>query len=345
VSKPNLVVRNDDLTMTARDLARIIAQSSAVFDRGGPAKVTCSPNSVIPQVQQLTPDRVVIEAHALARPVAGDVPVTLPHRAARLYLALDEWGLRPLNGLTTAPLLFQDGSLRLAEGYDAQTGLWCASVPHIELHAAPNLEEAKAALAVLRRAFRTFSFADAPRLTDSSGVEMVDLSKPAAQDESAFLCGLLTAICRSSLSLAPGLLICAPSLSGAGAGKGLLVRSIAAIAFGLEPRAFTAGENVAELDKRLASKLMEASPILFLDNLNARSLRSELLASVLTEPHVGVRELGRSKTRLLNSKAFVAITGNGLTISEDLTRRFVVSDSKRARGEFLAEGIPKSGET
>jgi hypothetical protein len=223
-------------------------------------------------------------------------------------------------------LLFNNGSIRVAQGYDSQTGLWCANVPHVELAPAPNLEEAKAALAELRSAFQTFPFGDAARLTDSSGVDMVDLSKPPAQDESAFLCGLLTAICRCSLPLAPGMLITAPSLSGAGGGKGLLARSIAAIAFGVKPRAFTAGENVAELDKRVAAELMEASPVLFLDNVNSKCLRSDLLASVLTEPFVGVRVLGASKTRPLNSTAFVAITGNGLTISEDLARRFVVCE-------------------
>ena len=329
-AKPDLVVRSDDLTVTARDLARIIAQSGHTFDRGGPVKVvTWSPDSPMPQVQRLTPDRLVIEAHILARPVVGYtdfVPVTLPQRAARLYLALDEWGLPPLKGLTTAPLLFPDGSIRSAQGYDPRTGLWCANVPHVELASAPSFEDAKAALGDLRSVFQTFPFGDATRLTGSAGVDLVDLTKPPAQDESTLLCGLLTATCRCSLALAPGLLVTAPTISGAGSGKGLLVRAISAIAFGVEPRAFNAGENVAELDKRIASELMEASAVLFLDNVNARSLRSDLLASVLTEPLVGVRVLGASRMTRLNASAFVAVTGNGLTISEDLTRRFVVCE-------------------
>jgi hypothetical protein len=55
---------------------------------------------------------------------------------------------------------------------------------------------------------------------------------------------LLTAVCRSSLWLAPAFLITAPALSGAGSGKGLFVRAISAIAFGTQPRAFTAGSEI-----------------------------------------------------------------------------------------------------
>ena len=123
-----------------------------------------------------------------------------------------------------------------------------------------------------------------------------------------------------------GLAIVAPALSGAGTGKGLLIRAIAAVAFGVAPRAFTMGRDIAELDKRLASALMDATPVLFLDNVNATNLRSDLLASVLSEPNVDVRLLGASRMVRLNSSAFVAVTGNGLCLSEDLARRFIACE-------------------
>jgi len=39
VGKPDLVVRPDDLTITAHELATIIARSGDVFDRAGPVQV------------------------------------------------------------------------------------------------------------------------------------------------------------------------------------------------------------------------------------------------------------------------------------------------------------------
>ena len=325
--KPSLVIRPDDLTVTARDLARIIAESGCAFDRAGPVQVFEQPNGP-PRVVRLTPDSVVLLAHTLARPATANsdgkpTAKTLPHRVANLYLALNDWGLRPLKGVTTAPLLSDSGAIRAAAGYDPESCLWCVPPPDLIVPGTPSQDDARAALARLRAHFRTFAFADATT-ADLVGLRCIAPAIPPGQDESAFLAALLTAICRPSLPLAPGLLIGAPAITGAGTGKGNLVRAIAQIAYGIEPRAFTAGRDTTELDKRIASALIEANSVLFIDNANGECIRSDLLASVLTERCVEVRPLGFSRMLPLWPCAFVAITGNGVSISEDLARRFLV---------------------
>jgi hypothetical protein len=80
------------------------------------------------------------------------------------------------------------------------------------------------------------------------------------------------------------------------------------------------------LEKRIAAELMVGSPALFLDNLNNTAFRSDLLASAITERPAKVRVLGRSQMVLLNTTAFVILTGNGLRVSEDLARRFIAVD-------------------
>jgi len=67
-------------------------------------------------------------------------------------------------------------------------------------------------------------------------------------------------------------------LSGAGAGKGLLVRAVCAIAFGIRPCAFTARHDRQELEKRIPADLIKATPALFLDNVNGAVLRLDMLA-------------------------------------------------------------------
>ena len=160
----------------------------------------------------------------------------------------------------------------------------------------------------------------------AGSVPVVDPSKPPGRDESAFLVALLTAGCRPSLHLAPGVLLRAAPMSGAGAGKGLLARCICIIAFGREPHAVTAGATAEELEKRIAAELMQGSPALFLDNLNNTAFKSDLLASAITERPARVRLLGKSQMVPLNASAFVILTGNGLTVSEDLARRFIAVD-------------------
>jgi hypothetical protein len=253
------------------------------------------------------------------------VPVTLPDRLAQMYLDMaGEWNLPPLAGVSTSPLLSAEGGLRSADGYDRATGLWCCGVPRLRLPAHPSHADAEAALGLLRQTFGTFPFGDAPRRWDATlEVDVIDITKPPGLDESTFLVALLTAVCRPSLWLAPGMLVTAPAVSGAGSGKGLLVRAICTIAFGVRPRAFTTGSERQELDKRLAAELIEAQPALFLDNANGIALRSDTLASVLTERPARVRLLGQTRMVPLNSTAFIAVTGNGLTVTEDLARRFI----------------------
>jgi hypothetical protein len=331
-AKPDLIVDSGDLPATARKLRDLLAHSGRFFDRGVPVKVVDPGSGAPPMALPLTPNQIVVEVHDVCRPVQpkGDalMPVTLPNRLARMCLEMfGEWNLPPLAGVCTAPLLSADGRVRIATGYDPVTQLWCANLPTLRIPDHPTRAEAEAGLRVLRETFRTFPFADAERrIAPGLGIEVVNLDQRPGMDESTFLVGLLTAICRLSLWLAPGFLLRAPEISGAGTGKGLLVRSICAIAFGVQPRAFTKGGDRQELDKRLASELIEAAPILLLDNVNSTLLRSDTLASVLTERPARVRPLGRTQMVALNSTAFIALTGNGLSVSGDLARRFIVCE-------------------
>jgi hypothetical protein len=135
--KPYLIVDNSDLPATAHELRDVLARSGNLFDRDGPVQVVPSREGGPPIARRMTPSRVVREAHRLSRPVklVGEelVPVALPNSVARMYLEMDgEWDLRPLAGICTAPVLSSDGSIRTTEGYDQDTGLWCANVPDLD---------------------------------------------------------------------------------------------------------------------------------------------------------------------------------------------------------------------
>jgi hypothetical protein len=204
--------------------------------------------------------------------------------------------------------------------------MWCENIPNLAglIPPLPTKRDAEFSLRLLREAFMTFCFADAETLYQQTGLAVVDVNKNPGRDESGFLVALLTAVCRPSLHLAPGVLLRAPTLSGAGAGKGLLARCICSIAFGRPPHAVTGGGNNEELEKRIAAELMGGGPALFLDNLNNVTFKSDLLASAITERPARVRVLGKSQMVPLNASAFVILTGNGLSVSEDLARRFIV---------------------
>jgi hypothetical protein len=325
--KSEFIVLGADLPATVYELRDLFVASGTLFDRG---RVLCRLRADAQGVmlcQTLTVSNIVMAAHELCRPMkvgkAGDlVPITLPAAVARMYLEMGQWGLRPLAGTTTAPIMRRDGSIVGRSGYDEATQIYSDAPPNVDVPERPTEEQAAASLMTLREVFKTFPFADS-ELRREGDLFVVDLGQPPGLSESAYLASVLTAVARPSLWTAPGVMITAPHISGAGAGKGLLARAAAMIAYGMRPSAFTFGHDKNEFDKRLVAALLSGAPTLFIDNVNGALLRSETLASALTERPAQVRVMGLSAMLPLNAVTFVVLTGNGLRVSEDLARRIL----------------------
>jgi putative DNA primase/helicase len=330
---PELLIIPSNLPATVEELAKHLAANRCLFTNGTwPVRVAIVDG--FPTAIAATTDAVRMEAHKICRPVKAGakdgqpIEVTLSQDVAHLYLygKESEWGLPILRGTTTAPILEDDGSMRTVEGYDEKSGLWCHRIPELIVPENPTREMAEAALYRIRCYFRTFAFADSERITEDGGVVVTDLDHPPGLDESAFLAALLTAAVRQSLVLAPAILIVAPNLSGSGTGKGLLARAIQIVGSGISPQAFTGGHDKQELEKRLISALMEASPGVLLDNYNVKELTSETLESAITESPIGVRPLGKSEIVRLHTRTLIQITGNGVQIAIDMARRVLKID-------------------
>jgi hypothetical protein len=333
--RPRLQVHRHSPEKTVAALRDIFAGSGRLYDRGALVRLVVDPVEGGTVAHMMTPPALVVAAHEISRPYVSvktkagskEHDTALPQSIAVMYRDYRDWRLRPLSGVASAPLLTADGSIRTAEGYDLATNMWCENMPDVAglVPTKPTEDNAHAALQLYRSVFRTFCFADSPKITEggASGIDVVDTAQSPTKDESAFLCSSLTAICRPSLPLAPGSVFRAPPMSGAGVGKGLLVRGISEIAFGRQPAAIAASFNREEQEKGIVTGLISAGPVLFLDNFNNIQLKSTALASALTERPSRVRIFGRLETVSLNAAAFVALTGNGVRLSEDLVRRFI----------------------
>lgn len=334
--KPRLLIEDADPDRTIDAMIDILANSGDLFERGVAVRLARDQHGVS-VAHELTPHVLVTKVHKVCRPYryksgkvgqGSEVDARLPQNVARAYCELHgERRLPPLNGIASAPLLRAGGEICSASGYDKATGMWLEKVPDVSRRVPdrPTRSDADAALRHLRARFSTFCFSDAEmKAVPDIGVPVVDIDCKPGVDESTFLHALLTAVCRPSLDFAPGFLIRAPSMSGAGSGKGLLARCISLIAYGQEPHAVTLGDNAGEREKRLVAELIASGPVLFLDNVNNTVFKSDLLASALTERPARVRILGQSKMLPINATAFTVMTGNGLFVSEDLARRFLV---------------------
>lgn len=334
--KPRLLIERNAPDITVKALRDLLSDSGKFFERGVPVRLTNDQFFGGKKAQIVSPDLLVMIAHQICRPyIMKELPddgivekyTRLPLDIARMYLAWQgDWKLPLLQGITSAPILTEEGLIHSSSGYDPISGMWCESIPDLSglIPSNPTKEDAEWALRTIRDTFKTFCFADAETLLDpNTGVEIINIDHAPGMDESGFLVALLTGVCRPSLPLAPGVLIHAASLSGAGAGKGLLARCICKIAFGKNPHAVTAGQSAEELEKRISAELIEGSPVVFLDNLNNRAFKSDQLASAITEDPARVRIFGKLQMVPINTHALILLTGNGLTVSEDLARRFI----------------------
>src|SRR5262245_44357141 len=165
--KPVLLVDPGELPAVAEKLRNILVGSGTLFDRGVPVRIVNPADGGLPIATPLTSHGVVRAAHQVCRPQKNGENTTLPDRVAGLYLDMTgEWNLPPLVGITSAPLLSDDGNIRAAVGYDRDACVFCCNIPNLSVPDKPTQQQAQSALAALRHAFRTFPFADATRIYD-----------------------------------------------------------------------------------------------------------------------------------------------------------------------------------
>jgi hypothetical protein len=338
-NKPKLLVGYAYPDQTVTGLRDIMSKSGRLYERGAVVRIAHDPVAGGSIAHEPRPEGFILETHFACQPfekyydsesdkmVATDIQ--LPHNIAKMYLNWKgEWRLPPLNGFTTTPILDNEGSIRTATGYDAETGLWCENIPDIAARVPLKLtiDQANAALLVLRRFFSTFCFADAK--TVRSG----DFKRRRSHEESRLRRKRLRLLV-ARIGLPPMPMACAglPVLSGGGSGKGLLARCACAIAYGRQPAAIAPGVGdkkgaAEELEKRVASTLLERGPAALFDNFNSMTLASLALESGLTERPSKVRKFGTLDNVYLNALMSIFITGNGILLARDLLRRIIATE-------------------
>jgi putative DNA primase/helicase len=237
-----------------------------------------------------------------------------PSDVVKILLGKGDWRFHEVVGVVDAPTLRPDGSILDRYGYDPATRLWCNSrikLPTIPLR--PTRAQAKQAPRLYRDLLTEFPF-----------VGKVDWA--------VALAGIMTAVLRAAFALAPMSLIRAHEI---GTGKSFLVDLIAYIITGRACPVMPPGEDNAEMEKRLASMLLEGGAILSLDNLS-RILKSiPLLNQILTQETVKPRILGKSSIPECEWRGTLFATGNNIIVDADLVRRVLVCnlDAKCERPE------------
>jgi hypothetical protein len=223
-----------------------------------------------------------------------------PLLVTETFLArMGAWRVPPLRAVVRAPLVTQKGRVLATPGFDAASGL-LLDLDHADwpIPSDPTREAARAALERLVHLLRHFPFAD-------------DAARSVA------LSLLITPLVRPVLPAAPIHAVDAPE---AGTGKSLLVDAAAILATGRPAAAMSYGRDPAEAAKRLDAALLSGDAFIALDNIEA-PLEGDALCSTATQAERVIRPLGASTRVNVPMTAFIAATGNNLTLRGDITRR------------------------
>src|SRR5262249_10934791 len=151
-----LIINESDPTATAKELAALIAtRNDFLFNGNAPVRIAAEAGKM-PRAIKVTVEAVQVLAHELCVPLKRTrkkdeeklVPSKLTEEIARILLwGLEgRLGLKPFHGITTAPVLKHDGSMRFIGGYDPESGLWCCKVPELNVPERPTEADARSAL-------------------------------------------------------------------------------------------------------------------------------------------------------------------------------------------------------
>jgi hypothetical protein len=239
--------------------------------------------------------------------------VNAPKDVAATYLARNgQWKVPVLWSTVSAPTMRPDGSVMQTPGYDAAMRAYYdpGGIDYPKVPERPTLDEAKAALALLKKAVSTFPFED-------------------AVDRAVALAMLLTTLVRRSLPSAPLFGVTAPSPES---GKTLLADFAGILAMGTVCPAMKYADTDEEAAKVATAVLLEGDPLIMIDNVE-RMLQGDWLCTMLTSESYKGRVLGLSQMANLATNCTWVATGNHLLIGGDLRFRSLLCrlDAKMER--------------
>ena len=226
-----------------------------------------------------------------------------PEKVLSTLLVLKHWKFQQLYGVFNSPTMRPDGSIICDRGYDAETHLWLEweddiKLPFDVIHGQPTKDDAIAALQLLKGLMTGFPFVS-------------------QLDEAIALAAIMTAVLHGAFNLSPMFLFVAHT---SGDGKSYMADLIAAIATGKLCPVIAASRSEEEMQKQLATVLLDSPSMISLDNLT-RDVNDEILCQMCTQTFIKVRILGKSEMSECTWRGTLLGTGNNIQFSADMLRR------------------------
>ncbi|MFO0839079.1 MAG: hypothetical protein U1D55_11215 [Phycisphaerae bacterium] len=232
-----------------------------------------------------------------------EVPAHPPVWLVSAVDARGDWpGIRHLLGVSDAPVLRADGSIKQTPGYDPATGvLYEPATVFPEIPDGINIDDAHAAMTALLDVVCDFRF-------------------ESEEHKAAWLAGLLTPLARFAFEGPTPLFLIDANVRGAG--KGLLAQTIGWIVLGREMPVSSYAHDSDEMRKKITAIAIAGDRMLLFDNLEGM-FGNDALDRALTSTRWKDRILGKSQEIELPLIPAWYATGNNVQVAADTTRRII----------------------
>lgn len=287
-----VIMLGDNISKNA-DHAISSLREADVFDYGGRLVRVVGDA----QVQPLTQAGLLDELSRASTFKKGKRVVRAPADTIDVILARGVWPqLRRLHGVSTIPVLREDGSVHDTQGYDDQSGVWFCGRPMQIGHTRYDAQQA------VERLLKTTA----------------DSWFTSEMDQLAWVGHVVTQAVRSLIKgPTPAFMY---SANEQGSGKTTLAQIAAWVTTGSETPATTAKFDTEEWTKTLFSYADQ--PAMLIDNLRSK-IQSIELEGAITSGSLTARKMREQQGETRSWRPVVAITSNGATAGKDMLRRIM----------------------
>jgi hypothetical protein len=212
------------------------------------------------------------------------------------------WGFPVLDAVVEAPTLRVDGTILSTPGYDTASRLYLVpsdGLEDIDIPEHPCSDHIDLAREAIRDLLADFPFVDQASYANAVGA-------------------LMTAVCRQIIGGPVPMALFDATTQGTG--KTLLAEIIALLLTGRPAELISPPSDPDEWRKQLTSILLEAPPMVIIDNVTT-TVDWPYVAKVVTGEMHQDRILGKSKTISVPVRCSWIVTGNNLQLAGDMPRR------------------------
>ena len=248
--------------------------------------------------EAVTPYRLTKNDVQLVDPTATDIDTMFQPKWAKRF--------PQLNGLVNSPIITRSGRIITASGLDPETGLFVdldVDVENLAIPENPTEQDIAAAREKLEDIFSDFPF-------------------KTPQDFSRLMALLLSLLFGPSVDKSPAWCI---SGSGPAVGKNVLVSGSSTLITGAPVPVTKCPSKDDEFSKVLTAMLLAGNTFALFDEPDGVLDFKSLAAAITAERHEG-RVLGESRMISVPNNMQMVFTGNNLSCSDDLGRRFMYID-------------------